>query len=429
MNVKKKLVFYLITIAFLLLILRLFDAAVGKLFGVSEFIMPVASSSYEHISDEYRYSININSLQLRSPEIPLQSKKKRIFVIGDSFVFGTGVEEEDTFTRLSEGILRKRGMDVDFVNLGYVLQSPRTYLKRLRLIKQKLKPDFIVLVLHTNDVIDLERRDEFFVIRNYFENKYKTIKIAHFICPEITDFFLRREFRKLSLQAQSQEKIRDKSHIKKSPGTPSQKPAKTPEKNRDEEKLKYEYFLNTSRHIANLYNIPDSRFQKWAKSNPSIIKRAALGDISSQIVQAALFKPEFYHVCLDIPEDKRYLLEELKSSILDIKAEAEQSGVGFILSYVPSELQYDKDKLLMNRKLGYQVDEKWLTETSNLEKEIETFAARHNIQFKNFTEASRRHASEKIVWDFDLHYNEKGHQVVAPLFADFIEKNFKLSNR
>ena len=86
-----RLVFILVTLAFVLLIVRLLDAAVGRFTTVPELKMWPASSSFEHISDEFRYTININSLQLRSPEIPYKSKAKKVFVIGDSFVYGSGV--------------------------------------------------------------------------------------------------------------------------------------------------------------------------------------------------------------------------------------------------------------------------------------------------------------------------------------------------
>ncbi|MCB1321971.1 MAG: hypothetical protein KDK34_17065, partial [Leptospiraceae bacterium] len=94
------------------------SAAAGLRDSAPEFPDPEPGETAIHETSEFIYQININSLRLRSPEIEPDKDRDRIFFVGDSFVFGLGVKEEDTFTRQTEALLRKEhGDNLDVLNL------------------------------------------------------------------------------------------------------------------------------------------------------------------------------------------------------------------------------------------------------------------------------------------------------------------------
>lgn len=91
--------------------------------------------------------VSTNSWGLRDRELGARKPGvTRILVLGDSLMFGYGVEIEDTATRILEQILRQRlGRDVEVVNAavaGYsTLQSARSF----ELLANEVQPDIALL--------------------------------------------------------------------------------------------------------------------------------------------------------------------------------------------------------------------------------------------------------------------------------------------
>jgi hypothetical protein len=94
--------------------------------------------------------INSKGLRDKEHECQRQRKKKRILVLGDSMVWGWGVEAQDRFTDRLEASIP----DVEVVNAGvpgYSTDQELIWLEREGL---KYRPDLVILVLYFNDVID-----------------------------------------------------------------------------------------------------------------------------------------------------------------------------------------------------------------------------------------------------------------------------------
>lgn len=101
------------------------------------------------------FRVRINSLGLRDNEIKYKDGFK-IFAIGDSFTFGTGVKGEDTFVELLEGQLRSSfpDLDTEVINGGH---GGATINFEYELLRQKglaLKPDIVLIAFYRNDVED-----------------------------------------------------------------------------------------------------------------------------------------------------------------------------------------------------------------------------------------------------------------------------------
>lgn len=102
-------------------------------------------------------SVHLNSLGLRSPEIgPRRPGELRVLCLGDSFVFGYGVADDETFPEVLRGLLAERlGRPVVVGNAGvpgYGTVEQALCLKRLR---ADFDPDVVVSTIYIgNDFVE-----------------------------------------------------------------------------------------------------------------------------------------------------------------------------------------------------------------------------------------------------------------------------------
>ncbi|MGA1871513.1 MAG: SGNH/GDSL hydrolase family protein [bacterium] len=103
-----------------------------------------------------KYSITINSLGLRSPEV--QPKKKnefRILSLGESSTFGVMVGDSETYSAQLQRLLNKtiQSRSIVVINAGISAYSSFQSLKYLELRGLKLKPDLILFYHEVNDYL------------------------------------------------------------------------------------------------------------------------------------------------------------------------------------------------------------------------------------------------------------------------------------
>lgn len=92
--------------------------------------------------------ISVNSLGFREREIgPKDPNRYRIAVIGDSFTFGSGVEERSRFSNLIEKFLGPRYEVLNFGKRAHNMPEHVDVLDRVL----KMSPDFVLLQLYEND--------------------------------------------------------------------------------------------------------------------------------------------------------------------------------------------------------------------------------------------------------------------------------------
>ncbi len=103
---------------------------------------------------DFRYRIDVNSFGLRDREIKVEKPAgvRRVLVLGDSFVFGVGLKNEERFSDMLQHMLPE---DVQVINCGVpgwgTDQEMLFYENSLR----RLKPDLVVLTfLMQNDVVN-----------------------------------------------------------------------------------------------------------------------------------------------------------------------------------------------------------------------------------------------------------------------------------
>ncbi len=136
------------------------DRFVGWLLPVSPW-PPVALNNlplYEETFQSYDFEWvhRTNSLGLRGNEIPpKQADVFRILAIGDSYVYGWGVNQEDTWCERLERLFRDAGRRVEVINGGMLGNGPVEYAMRAEYLIPALRPDLtLVCILQGSDIVE-----------------------------------------------------------------------------------------------------------------------------------------------------------------------------------------------------------------------------------------------------------------------------------
>lgn len=107
---------------------------------------------------EFNHSVSINNLGFRGKEFEEEKPKDtlRILIVGDSFTFGHGVEDNQTYSAILERMF-KTGRKVEVVNGGYRSAfSPDSYYLFLKNSGLDLSPDLVIMGFFIwNDISDL----------------------------------------------------------------------------------------------------------------------------------------------------------------------------------------------------------------------------------------------------------------------------------
>lgn len=106
--------------------------------------------------NEFDVMVKINNFGFRGEDIKLEKTPgvRRVFMVGDSFTFGVGAEENQTIPYLTGEFLKNRGDSAEVINAGVGHRSPIIYYVKLRDVYLKFKPDIAVLLLDFSDLRD-----------------------------------------------------------------------------------------------------------------------------------------------------------------------------------------------------------------------------------------------------------------------------------
>jgi lysophospholipase L1-like esterase len=117
------------------------------------------NTTVRHITPEFSvtYAIDEHGMRKRDASEPADTSAMRILAIGDSFTFGDGNAEKDTWIRVAERTVRERvqaqrGVRVEVINAGVEGYDTRSELLWLRELVPKVRPQAVVLGFVANDV-------------------------------------------------------------------------------------------------------------------------------------------------------------------------------------------------------------------------------------------------------------------------------------
>ncbi|MBN1405713.1 MAG: hypothetical protein JW946_04270 [Candidatus Omnitrophica bacterium] len=138
-------------------------------------------------TQEYATKVYINNKNLRGKEHPYEKPKgaKRIIVLGDSFAFGLGVEDEETFSYKLEQLFKANGENVEVVNMG--VDGFGTTQEWLLLKEEGIKysPDMIICLFFTgNDIENNSRGFEYGQNKPFFTIKNNNLVLENYPVPK-----------------------------------------------------------------------------------------------------------------------------------------------------------------------------------------------------------------------------------------------------
>ena len=104
---------------------------------------------------EFSTRIAVNGHGLRGPEITPEAAGLRILIVGDSFVFGWGVEAQEGLSARLQAELRRTSPGIEVLNGGHPGFGLQDELRWLAAHGRKLQPDLVVLaIMMANDLLD-----------------------------------------------------------------------------------------------------------------------------------------------------------------------------------------------------------------------------------------------------------------------------------
>ncbi|MDZ4725596.1 MAG: hypothetical protein SH817_05535 [Leptospira sp.] len=423
---KKKIFYYLLIIIFLLGTFRLLDYLTFAILnknpneGVKKY---PPNSEFISITSDFVYLSETNSLGIRNDELG-EKKNKRILFLGDSFVYGVGVEKEERMTELLSSKLKESNLKFEVINAGVIGTCPRESLALYKDLNPHIKPDYVVLNLYTNDIY--ESGDDFITVRTreVLFNKKKWLSAIQLVFPKTVNHLVRYYIKSsfINMQADSGSTVRLSEKYDKAKN-PSLQKIKLSKK---EIETKLNDFLTTTQMFSQLIGITPMTFNFWKeKVGPTILLEASLGRFSAIHVLLGLYEPTYFQQSLNLNGNAEEKFDLLTESIKSLKSETDKNNQKLILTYIPSEFQYDTLKLELGDRLGYVVDKSWLTSKSQLEIALEEFSSSNDIPFFSMTDHFRKNASKKLVWEYDIHWNQNGNKVAAEAILPFLQKSIK----
>lgn len=112
----------------------------------------------------YRVTTNAQGYRMKDPvPTPKPDDLVRVVVVGDSFVYGVGLANEDTFCHQMEAILRAdpdflSGRRIQVVNAGCPGWGTENAIAFLQKRIEELEPDLVIYAMYRNDLKDNMRR-------------------------------------------------------------------------------------------------------------------------------------------------------------------------------------------------------------------------------------------------------------------------------
>lgn len=98
------------------------------------------------------YTIDTNKYGFRGPDWDLSPQRKNIFILGDSFAFGWGVQLEETAGKIIENEMQKQDPAFQTINLAIPGYSIKEIIRSFELYQDLLKPVAAVYIFCPNDL-------------------------------------------------------------------------------------------------------------------------------------------------------------------------------------------------------------------------------------------------------------------------------------
>lgn len=345
---------------------------------------------------EFTQEFQTNSQGLRYREIPLEKDpgERRVFVVGDSFAEGWGVDENERFTDLLERRFGRSGDEVLFINGGLagggLVQYGRLFLHR----GVRYHPDGLLVCIYANDVStapDLRWETG----ASSAETPSTMTRFARAAWPRLHTLFAtleaRREYRRRTTTTD---------------------------------------IVGVVTAEAVRRGIPGERIESWKASlPPELVDAINQGKFNASVLSYGLLYPNYWADSIDIfsamAKEKWGNSRHVLTNIIE---ESRKIGVEPAVVFIPCYFMYDPashDPSNPWVRSGTIIRARWLEETTQIQKRLAAWAEGMNVPFLDLTPALREAARSRsdLNWALDGHWTAAGHEVAADAIGRWIEED------
>lgn len=367
-----------------------------KLRGVPVKLAPQTShpANYHEVRDklEFRFDFQTNSQGLRYPEIPLEKPRgtRRVFVVGDSFTEGWGVEAPERFTDRLERKFGAASGQVLFINGGLsgggVVQYGRLFFDK----GVKYHPDALMICLFANDLAGTpdtggegEKRGE---------TGSPGTRLFRALWPRIDTAIAtvraRRDYRERTTTTD---------------------------------------FVGDVTAEAVRRGIPGKRIDAWRESlPPELVEAIDAGRFNVSVLSRGLLYPEYWSDSIDLTSTTAQVkwtnMTQVLSEMVDL---SRKRSVEVAIVFIPAPVLYDprthepSDPWV---RTGTVVKKRWLEEETRIQKKLRSWSDAAGVPFLDLTPVFREavRGNDNLNYKLDGHWTSEGHAVAGGAIAGWL---------
>lgn len=320
--------------------------------------------------EDFVYSLNPYGYRDRFWSLEKKENTTRVMFVGDSFVEGMMAKEEETIPVGFSSAAKEKGLEVEAMNFGMMGIGLNEYIKLIVDAVPLFKPDYVFLVMFSNDVP--------------FNKPYFP---THKINPKISDPFTPRLKQLLSYSKRN-------------------------------DPIPFRWGWNMKRY----WNPTPDRANPWTFYNdslkkevePEVARAMRMGDFNFFRTNWILVEERF----LKAPSDLQEKLSMLKNYI-------ENNGSKLVVSYIPSRNQvntyyYEFEKKYCVKRCPDKMDltqERYQVHAKMLDKNCGDL----NIPYLDLTAQVKKEEDQgnHLYWDYDDHMRGKGYVMMGKSMFDW----------
>jgi lysophospholipase L1-like esterase len=344
-----------------------------------------ARASVRHQSTEFDYRFTTNSLGLRGPERPLAKPAgtRRIAVIGDSFVAGYGVADDEVLTARLEKLLNENAAaPTEVINVGRTGSSTIREYDLYRLIARKFSPDVVVLAYFLgNDLREVVEEHDQEELRRWHPQGLAR-RVAYGLCPNM---YLELALLKLSAEQRASLAAQSEDDI----------------------------LAIIRRQCAARGEDFPAAAAAFRRLPAEVREGLAQGKLRQQQILPACYDPGALKRALD-PSDEYFErawprterhLELLREAVV-------RDGGKFVVLIIPDGSMVDREAHEFAASIGYEVDPRWLTGSCRTREAVRAWCNAAGAGCIDLTEPLRESATP-LYYPQDGHFNAAGHERAA----------------
>ena len=349
----------------------------------------------EYETCDFKYVVDTNAIGLRGPEVTLgKSKATRVAVIGDSFVYGWGVNLEDTWVRLVEKKLNESGMNVEFINLGKPGAGPPYYAELAEKVLPLLRPDFVLVApLQGDDMAasgpeGLEKLATTRIRRmgeTLYPNTVQWLQLRHTPAPV-----------KPPLRLDAPVSVT------------------TAAQNKEGAKYAAQNFLKKWK---------PEQLAEYEKLEDKVKKAFVDGEVNPYMIDLSLQNKDFFKITLNLDDPwVKECIARMAGQFTRVKRAASLCGAKVAVVSMPHGPYVNKTANLNIRRVGYNADEAMLTSPAP-DEGFKRAADKAGVPFYSVADDFRAKKDDPgLFFELDYHMTAAGNALFAEKFAPILEK-------